>query len=64
MQMLKNLISLAALTALLGCEHHDEKTGNAVSAATDRNISAQSQSDDFQVPIFEQLLTHGLINSK
>ncbi len=46
MKMLKYHISLAALAALLGCEHQDEKTGNAVSAATDRNPAVQSQSDD------------------
>lgn len=45
MKMLKYLISLAALAALLGCEH-DGKTGNAMSAATDRNPAVQSQSDD------------------
>lgn len=46
MKMLKNLISLAAFAALLGCEQQDGKTGNAVSAATDRNPAVQSQSDD------------------
>jgi len=46
MKMLKNLISMAALAALLGCEQQDGKTGNSVSAATDRNPAVQSQSDD------------------
>jgi len=49
MKMLKNLISMAALTALLGCEHQEGKTGNIVSSATDRNLPVQSQSDDSQV---------------
>ncbi len=46
MKMSKNLVSIAVLTVLLGCEHRDENTGNAVSAATDRNPAVQSQSDD------------------
>ena len=49
MKMLKYLISLAALAALLGCEHQDEKTGNAISAEMDRNPAVQSQSDDSPV---------------
>ncbi len=44
--MKKTIILLLAVTALLGCEQQDGKTGNAVSAVTDRNPAVQSQSDD------------------
>lgn len=49
MKVLKSLIFATALAVLLGCEHHDGKTGNAVSSETDKDISVQSQSDESQM---------------
>lgn len=72
MKMLKNLISMAALAALLGCENQDGKTGNIVSSATDKNLTVQSQSDDSQVTNTDskavmppyQLVTHEATNQQ
>ena len=51
MKVAKSFFFATALAALLGCEHHDGNSGNAMSSATDNNLAAQPQSDDSSMTI-------------
>jgi len=49
MKALKNIVSIAVLAILVGCEHHDNGAQNTSLSSAPRKVQAQSNSDDYQV---------------